>query len=40
MRLTLLIAIVLTSSLALVGCGQKGPLYLPDQDDTQEAQDR
>ncbi len=32
MRLLTLTAAVLTLALALAGCGQKGPLYLPQPD--------
>jgi predicted small lipoprotein YifL len=39
-RLLLLITAVTTSTGQLAGCGQKGPLYLPDEpQDTEENQE-
>jgi len=31
---------VLVASLALAGCGQKGPLYLPDEDKTKKEEQK
>ncbi|WP_084644817.1 LPS translocon maturation chaperone LptM [Oceanobacter kriegii] len=33
---TLWLATLAVSALLLGGCGQKGPLYLPDQPDTEQ----
>ncbi|MGM0832495.1 MAG: LPS translocon maturation chaperone LptM [Pseudomonadota bacterium] len=31
-RVTIIFSTVLLVTLLLVGCGQKGPLYMPDED--------
>ena len=36
---SLLIAIAIVALLTLFGCGQKGPLYLPDADQREAAKD-